>query len=55
MNIRKKIEGKTPLMYEVFMEVIPRKVINKEVSCQIYQTKCYMGRKFYKHISIFSV
>jgi hypothetical protein len=55
MNIREKIEGKTPLMYEAFMEVIPHKVIDKEVSCQIYQTKCYVGKKFYKHISIFCV
>jgi hypothetical protein len=55
MNIRAKIKGKTPLMYENFVEVIPRKVIDKNVFCKLYQTECYMGKKFYKRISIFSV
>lgn len=55
MNIRKKIKGKTPLMFEHFSKTPILKVLDKNVECSQYQTQSYPCRKFYKHISVFSI
>lgn len=55
MNIRKKIKGKTPLMFEHFSKTPILKVLDKYATCTRYQTQSYHCGKFYKNISIFSV